>query len=307
MDKARIGNNQSSDEVWPVEDDYQAPRLPLDATEGDFFGGGFVPPPPRPLFLDDVTPDGVTTCDLCSWAWQHGNSAIPYDGRDGPGEVGWVLTLVIVSLTSALVGAVIMIIVLHCKRMKNSPVNDGEHDISLSQRIPPRPPPTSPDDKDVTTIAPPTFPNVPMAPNSNGVWSWLARRASTPPTNLNNHPGSQVENHYTHMEDNYNVEEALYAELDGNSSADDRDSDSPAYQNSAYADPDAPASSAPSSAYYSDLSVTTVPERAYEVVGLATMPTWDACGNTASDTRRPAAIRLAAISENVGNAPSDYV
>lgn len=83
---------------------------------------------------------------------------------------------------------------------------------------------------------------------------------------------------------------------------------SPAYQNSAYTDTDAPTSSAPSSAYYSDLSVTTMPERAYEVVGLSTLPSWDPCGGgTAVEMRRPTA-RLAAISENVSSSvPSDYV
>lgn len=96
--------------------------------------------------------------------------------------------------------------------------------------------------------------------------------------------------------------EALYAELDRESSAcdDDRgDSTSSAYHNSGYADPDAPdapSSGAPSSAYYSDLSTTTTPpDRAYEVVGLATMPSWE--------ERR---TRLAAISESVPSA-SDYV
>lgn len=101
------------------------------------------------------------------------------------------------------------------------------------------------------------------------------------------------------MEEAYAApEEALYAELD-RESAPDTGGGSPAYQNSAYTDPDAP--SAPSSAYYSDLSVTTVPERAYEVVGLATMPVWE-CGPQ-EGKRQP---RLAAISENI-SVPSDYV
>lgn len=104
------------------------------------------------------------------------------------------------------------------------------------------------------------------------------------------------------MEEAYSgVEEALYAELDRDSTA-DRDSNSPAYQNSAYTDPDAPVSSAPSSAYYSDLSVTTVPDRAYEVVGLSTLPMWDSSG---IELKRQTA-RLAAISENI-SVPSDYV
>lgn len=101
------------------------------------------------------------------------------------------------------------------------------------------------------------------------------------------------------MDESYGrVGEALYAELDRESTM---DMNSPAYQNSAYTDPDAP--SAPSSAYYSDLSVTTVPDRAYEVVGLSTMPVWTTgndrqCGQVGS--------RLAAISESV-SVPSDYV
>lgn len=42
--------------------------LPLEG-EGGLWAGGFPPPPPRPDFLDeDISPDGLTTCDLCTWA-----------------------------------------------------------------------------------------------------------------------------------------------------------------------------------------------------------------------------------------------
>ncbi|CAH0547727.1 unnamed protein product [Brassicogethes aeneus] len=271
-----------------------------------FFNGNFLPPPPRPFFLDETaTPDGLTTCDLCSWAWQNSNSIFTLEKAIGKnetsGELGWVLTLVIVSLVSALIGAIIMIIVLHCRRLKHSETNETERGSIPMQRHPSlRPPISTPDDKTISTITPATFPNVPSAPNANsGVWSWLSRRSVTTPSQLDNPPSFPAENHYTHMEDSYNtVGEALYAELD-------RDSNSPAYQNSAYTDPDAQQSSAPSSAYYSDLSVTTVPERAYEVVGLVTMTPWDSnCANS-FELRRPSA-RLAAISENV-TVPSDYV
>lgn len=117
------------------------------------------------------------------------------------------------------------------------------------------------------------------------------------------------------MDETYGgVNEALYAELDRESTLErdsgslERDDGSPAYQNSAYTDPDAP--SAPSSAYYSDLSVTTMPDRAYEVVGLATMPVWDVggangCNGSEMTVRRPM-VRLAAISETI-SVPSDYV
>ena len=44
--------------------------LPLDG-EGGLWSSSFIPPPPRPDFLDDhATPDGLTTCDLCTWAWR---------------------------------------------------------------------------------------------------------------------------------------------------------------------------------------------------------------------------------------------
>lgn len=61
--------------------------IPLDASEGGFFTGTFLPPPPRPLFLDDcATPDGVTTCDLCTWAWQQDSGGVHgYDATKGKG------------------------------------------------------------------------------------------------------------------------------------------------------------------------------------------------------------------------------
>ena len=162
---------------------------------------------------------------------------------------------------------------------------------------PNRPPINTPDDKIVV------HPNVPYNQNNiNGVWSWLSRRSTATPSQLENPPMSFVENHYTHMEDPYNsVDDALYAELDVESTI-NRDPNT-AYQNSAYTDSDAPTSSAPSSAYYSDLSVTTGPDRAYEVVGLSTMPVWDPSNN---DAKKQAPVRLAVISETV-NVPSDYV
>ncbi|KAF0750580.1 mitochondrial distribution and morphology protein 34-like isoform X1, partial [Aphis craccivora] len=50
------------------EDDYQW------WTEEDLWK--FPPPPPRPPFLEPPYPDGLTTCDLCTWALQ------PLDGTD---------------------------------------------------------------------------------------------------------------------------------------------------------------------------------------------------------------------------------
>ncbi|CAH1187753.1 unnamed protein product [Phyllotreta striolata] len=282
-------------DAWSLLDELESP-LPLDASEGGFFSGNFVPPPPRPLFLDDsATPDGPTTCDLCTWSWQHHSGGYSLDMSKEAQGLGWVLTLVIVSLSSAIIGAIVMIIVLHCKRLKSTTIDETERGVTLQhQRVNQRPPISTPDDKNISAITPTTFPNLPTIQNATntGVWSWLSRRNTC---SIDTPTASPAENHYTHMDDGYNgVGEALYAELDAD--------EAPAYRNSGYADAEAPASSAPSSAYYSDLSTTTVPERAYEVVGLATAPAWEAGGG---EWRRPAP-RLAAIRES-GAVPSDYV
>lgn len=151
--------------------------------------------------------------------------------------------------------------------------------------------------------------------NSNsGVWTWLSTRrpSSSPIDQIGASSGSPVENHYTHMmDDAYSPEptdEALYAELDRESIR----SGNPSYQNTAYSqfgEQDMPiVSSAPSSAYYSDLSTTgnNGGDRCYEVVGMthlsAPLPHWE-CTDTNSNGRRPP--RLAAINES--SVPSDYV
>uniref|UniRef100_A0A1A9VKU9 Protein tweety homolog n=1 Tax=Glossina austeni TaxID=7395 RepID=A0A1A9VKU9_GLOAU len=142
-------------------------------------------------------------------------------------------------------------------------------------------------------------------PTSNsGVWTWLggSRRSSEGPDQIGPPSSSPAENHYTHMDDAYSpvgVSEALYAELDRESVR----SANPSYQNTGYSqcgdkynyqpnEQDIPmvVSSAPSSAYYSDLSVTAIPsggannERAYEIVGLTVMsqplPNWDTGGGS---------------------------
>lgn len=61
------------------EDSFYSP-LPFDASESGLWNGRFVPPPPRPPFWDDtITSDGLTTCDLCTWAL-HERNAFSYDG-----------------------------------------------------------------------------------------------------------------------------------------------------------------------------------------------------------------------------------
>lgn len=61
------------------EDSFYSP-LPFDASESGLWNGRFVPPPPRPPFWDDtITSDGLTTCDLCTWAL-HDRNAFSLDG-----------------------------------------------------------------------------------------------------------------------------------------------------------------------------------------------------------------------------------
>lgn len=79
-------------EFWrSFADDHQlfeSPQ-PYDATESGLWNGRFVPPPPRPPFMADesVMPDGLTTCDLCSWA-VHEKNAFSMEGSFGT-FFGW--------------------------------------------------------------------------------------------------------------------------------------------------------------------------------------------------------------------------
>ncbi|KAK4877200.1 hypothetical protein RN001_009706 [Aquatica leii] len=292
MDEVSVvvhGGNNISDNTWwldIVENEATVP-IPLDGSEGGLWSGNFVPPPPRPLFLEEtISPDGLTTCDLCTWAWKN-SKTFTLDATLGtPGKVEWVLTLVIVSLISAVVGAVVMVIALYCRRMKNAVSNDSAN-TSNSVSISLQPIEAAPDNKS-------THPSLPDHNGSKSLWHRVFKKSQTAPSQLNALPTSTNENHYTHMDETYNVtDEALYAELD-------QYSNSPAYQNSGYADPDIPPSSAPSSAYYSDLSVnTTNNDRTYEIIGLAAAPVWDS-----SDPLQR--VKLSAISETV-TVPSDYV
>ncbi|XP_012059613.1 PREDICTED: TSC22 domain family protein 1 [Atta cephalotes] len=196
--------------------------------------GSFVPPPPRPPYLpeESIATDGLTTCDLCSWAWRNDRHSFSLDGTlEAPGELGWVLTLVIVSLVSAGIGAVVMMTLLHCRRIKSaggraSCCGVGVEDSSVPDAggptgaggtgggvavIPDRPP--------LELDKLPPYHDVAPSPGHN-VWSWLGSRRGggtpgvvTTPLSLPQHRRAMnlpVENHYTHMQ----TDEALYAELD---------------------------------------------------------------------------------------------
>ncbi|XP_014209646.1 uncharacterized protein LOC106640205 [Copidosoma floridanum] len=202
----------------------------------------FVPPPPRPPYLpeENLPTDGLTTCDLCSWALRNDRYSFSLDGTlEAPGELGWLLTLVIVSLLSAGIGAVVMVTLLHCRRLKSAngrasccgvaleragnqdggnpggSVVVGAASVGLAV-IPDRPP--------LELDKLPPYHDVAPNPGHNvNVWSWLgSRRGGGPPGCVGtplalpqhrralNLPVAQSENHYTHMQ----TDEALYAELD---------------------------------------------------------------------------------------------
>lgn len=75
---------EEGDDWWSnaIEEDTFTSPLAFDASENGLWNGRFVPPPPRPPFLDEsVAADGLTTCDLCTWAWQ--KNAYSLDGSIG--------------------------------------------------------------------------------------------------------------------------------------------------------------------------------------------------------------------------------
>lgn len=74
----------TNSEFWMnFEDDLFGSPLAFDASETGLWNGKFVPPPPRPDFLEDtVVSDGLTTCDLCSWAVPDKNAFL-LDGSIG--------------------------------------------------------------------------------------------------------------------------------------------------------------------------------------------------------------------------------
>lgn len=48
---------------------------------------GFLPPPPRPSFLDELaSSDSLTTCDMCTWAYQDGANSLGVTQGEGHGQ-----------------------------------------------------------------------------------------------------------------------------------------------------------------------------------------------------------------------------
>ncbi|XP_055620924.1 uncharacterized protein LOC129765090 isoform X2 [Toxorhynchites rutilus septentrionalis] len=192
-----------------IEEDMQV----IDTIDQSYWNGKFVPPPPRPPFLEEsIAPDGLTTCDLCSWAWQD-KGTLSLDGAINTKEFSWTFTLVVVSLTSALLGAIIMIVFLRCKRVRAN--QNGIRTLCFD----------SSSTKDTTGL---NFDNQTSKNSTNGscsprstnsgLWTWFSSRKNlaTPDQLVNSHT-LPVENHYTHMDDNnYNpvqIDEASYAEV----------------------------------------------------------------------------------------------
>nr|XP_029735871.1 uncharacterized protein LOC109420805 isoform X1 [Aedes albopictus] len=199
-----------------IEEDMQV----IDTIDQSYWNGKFVPPPPRPPFLEEsIAPDGLTTCDLCSWAWQD-KGTLSLDGAikeifspADTKEFSWTFTLVVVSLTSAVLGAIIMIVFLRCKRIRAN--QNGLRTLCFD----------SSSTKDTAGL---NFDNQTSKNSTNGscsprstnsgLWTWFSSRKNlTTPDQLVNSHTLPVENHYTHMDDNnYNpvqIDEASYAEV----------------------------------------------------------------------------------------------
>ncbi|XP_021699103.1 uncharacterized protein LOC5577463 isoform X2 [Aedes aegypti] len=192
-----------------IEEDMQV----IDTIDQSYWNGKFVPPPPRPPFLEEsIAPDGLTTCDLCSWAWQD-KGTLSLDGAINTKEFSWTFTLVVVSLTSAVLGAIIMIVFLRCKRVRAN--QNGLRTLCFD----------SSSTKDTAGL---NFDNQTSKNSTNGscsprstnsgLWTWFSSRKNlTTPDQLVNSHTLPVENHYTHMDDNnYNpvqIDEASYAEV----------------------------------------------------------------------------------------------
>ncbi|XP_062544144.1 uncharacterized protein LOC134211366 isoform X2 [Armigeres subalbatus] len=192
-----------------IEEDMQV----IDTIDQSYWNGKFVPPPPRPPFLEEsIAPDGLTTCDLCSWAWQD-KGTLSLDGAINTKEFSWTFTLVVVSLTSAVLGAIIMIVFLRCKRIRAN--QNGLRTLCFD----------SSSTKDTAGL---NFDNQTSKNSTNGscsprstnsgLWTWFSSRKNlTTPDQLVNSHTLPVENHYTHMDDNnYNpvqIDEASYAEV----------------------------------------------------------------------------------------------
>ncbi|XP_058123195.1 uncharacterized protein LOC131294258 [Anopheles ziemanni] len=199
-----------------IDDEMQV----IDTIDQSYWNGKFVPPPPRPPFLEEsIAPDGLTTCDLCSWAWQD-KGTLSLDGAikeifssSDTKEFNWTFALIVVSLTSALLGAIIMIVFLRCKRIRTNQnrLRTLCFDTSSTKD-------TSGLNFDNQTSKNSTNGSCSPRSTNSGLWTWFSSRKnlSTPDQLVNSHT-LPVENHYTHMDDNnYNpvqIDEASYAEV----------------------------------------------------------------------------------------------
>ncbi|XP_053956953.1 lateral signaling target protein 2 homolog isoform X1 [Anastrepha ludens] len=115
-------------DIFDDNDDLFGSPLAFDASENGLWNGRFVPPPPRPPFFVDepVLSDGLTTCDLCSWAMPTKSTFIFEGTIEKASELGWPLTLIIVSVLSALLGAIVMVTVVRCRRKKPTNNRNGK-------------------------------------------------------------------------------------------------------------------------------------------------------------------------------------
>lgn len=72
--------------TWPEaieEDTAEISSSALFRADSSFWSGSFLPPPPRPPYLEDqISTDGLTTCDLCSWALERYSESKPHSSGE---------------------------------------------------------------------------------------------------------------------------------------------------------------------------------------------------------------------------------
>ncbi|KAK2706160.1 uncharacterized protein LOC136030094 [Artemia franciscana] len=88
----------------------------------------FVPPPPAPPFMSELVQEGLKLdnvddeerCIMCDWINSNFTGSL-LSNTEIPQQRAWISMLIIVALASAMIGAILMIFLLRCRRLKVIP------------------------------------------------------------------------------------------------------------------------------------------------------------------------------------------